>query len=95
MKLRQRAFYYIAIFVDPSIAQVAYVPEVDGVYKTANAGKTFSPLSPPHGDNHIVWINPSIRRSCSSEMMAEGRSPLMAAKPGAANATNPPGNSIT
>jgi photosystem II stability/assembly factor-like uncharacterized protein len=58
MKLRQRAFYYTAIFVDPSNAQVAYVPEVDGVYKTANAGKTFSLLSPPHGDNHIVWINP-------------------------------------
>jgi photosystem II stability/assembly factor-like uncharacterized protein len=58
MKLRQRAFYYTAIFVDPSNAQVAYVPEVDGVYKTANGGKTFSLLSPPHGDNHIVWINP-------------------------------------
>jgi photosystem II stability/assembly factor-like uncharacterized protein len=58
MKLRQRAFYYTAIFVDPSNAQVAYVPEVDGVYKTANGGRTFSLLSPPHGDNHIVWINP-------------------------------------
>jgi photosystem II stability/assembly factor-like uncharacterized protein len=58
MKLRQRAFYYTAIFVDPSNAQVAYVPEVDGVYKTANGGKAFSLLSPPHGDNHIVWINP-------------------------------------
>ncbi len=58
MKLRQRAFYYTAIFVDPTNPQVAYVPEVDGVYKTKNGGQTFTLLSPPHGDNHIVWINP-------------------------------------
>ncbi|MBV8345434.1 MAG: glycosyl hydrolase, partial [Candidatus Eremiobacteraeota bacterium] len=58
MKLRQRAFYYTAIFVDPTNPQVAYTPEVDGVYKTADGGKTFKLLQLPHGDNHIVWINP-------------------------------------
>jgi photosystem II stability/assembly factor-like uncharacterized protein len=57
-KLRQRAFYYTAIFVDPTNPQVAYVPEVDGVYKTTNGAKTFTLLNPPHGDCHIVWINP-------------------------------------
>ncbi|MGA8098851.1 MAG: hypothetical protein WB810_09350, partial [Candidatus Cybelea sp.] len=57
-KLRQRAFYYTAIFVDPTNPDVAYAPNVDAVYKTKNGGKTWSEISPPHGDNHIVWINP-------------------------------------
>ena len=39
-------------------ADVAYAPNVDGVYKTKNGGKTWTELHPPHGDNHIVWINP-------------------------------------
>ena len=58
MKLRQRAFYYTAIFADPTNPQVAYVPQVDGVFKTKDGGKTFTELDPPHGDNHIIWINP-------------------------------------
>jgi photosystem II stability/assembly factor-like uncharacterized protein len=58
MKLRQRAFYYTAIFADPTDAQVAYAPEVDGVYKTKDGGKSFSLISTPHGDDHIIWINP-------------------------------------
>ncbi len=58
MKLRQRAFYYTAISVDPTNANVAYAPEVDGVYKTTDGGKTFKNIEMPHGDNHIVWINP-------------------------------------
>ena len=58
MKLRQRAFYYMAIFVDPTNSQIAYAPEVDGVYKTKDGGKTWSVINMPHGDNHIVWINP-------------------------------------
>ena len=58
MKLRQRAFYYTAIYADPTNPQVAYAPEVDGVYKTKDGGKTFTSIDMPHGDNHIVWINP-------------------------------------
>jgi photosystem II stability/assembly factor-like uncharacterized protein len=58
MKLRQRAFYYTAIFVDPTNPQVAYAPEVDGVYKTKDGGRTFTEIDLPHGDNHIVWIDP-------------------------------------
>ena len=58
MKLRQRGFYYTAIFVDPTNPNVAYAPQVDAVYKTKDGGRTWSELSTPHGDNHIVWINP-------------------------------------
>ena len=58
MKLRQRAFYYTAIYADPTNPQVAYAPEVDGVYKTKDGGKTFTSIDMPHGDNHIIWIDP-------------------------------------
>jgi photosystem II stability/assembly factor-like uncharacterized protein len=57
-KLRQRAFYYMAIYVDPTNWKVAYAPEVDSVYKTTDGGRTWHPLGPGLGDNHIVWINP-------------------------------------
>ncbi|MGH9476356.1 MAG: WD40/YVTN/BNR-like repeat-containing protein [Terriglobales bacterium] len=56
--LRQRAFYYMQIFVDPVNPNTAYVPEVDGVWATYDGGKTWTVLHTPHGDNHIVWINP-------------------------------------
>jgi len=58
MKLRQRAFYYMALTVDPTNPQVLYAPQVDGVYHSTDGGKTWSALEPPHGDNHIVWVNP-------------------------------------
>jgi photosystem II stability/assembly factor-like uncharacterized protein len=58
MRLRQRAFYYMAIFADPKNVNLLYAPQVDGVFKSTNGGKTWSTLSPPHGDCHIVWINP-------------------------------------
>jgi photosystem II stability/assembly factor-like uncharacterized protein len=59
MKLRQRGFYYSTIFADPINPQIAYAPEVDGIYKTTNGGTTFSLLDLEHGDVHVVWINPN------------------------------------
>ena len=56
--LRQRAFYYMSIFADPTNPNVVYVPEVDALWVSRDGGKTFSKLHTPHGDNHIVWINP-------------------------------------
>jgi photosystem II stability/assembly factor-like uncharacterized protein len=56
-KLRQRAFYYMAIFVDPTNANTLYVPNVDALWKSTDGGKTWKPAMPP-GDHHIVWINP-------------------------------------
>ncbi|WP_297925050.1 hypothetical protein, partial [Metallibacterium sp.] len=56
--LRQRAFYYMSIFADPTDANTVYVPEVDALWVSRDGGKTFAKLHTPHGDNHIVWINP-------------------------------------
>jgi photosystem II stability/assembly factor-like uncharacterized protein/septum formation topological specificity factor MinE len=56
--LRQRAFYYMTVYVDPTNPQVLYVPNVDGVWVSRNGGKAFSLLHMRHGDNHTVWINP-------------------------------------
>lgn len=64
--LRQRAFYYTAIFADPKHANIAYVPEVDGFFKTTNSGKTWKPIMPP-GDHHIIWVNPN-----NTDILLEG-----------------------
>ncbi|MDE2091152.1 MAG: exo-alpha-sialidase [Gammaproteobacteria bacterium] len=65
--LRQRAFYYMSIFADPTNPDVVYVPEVDALWVSRDGGKNFSKLHTPHGDNHIVWINPN-----DSNILLEG-----------------------
>ncbi len=66
-KLRQRAFYYMAIFVDPTDPNTVYMPEVDALYVSHDSARTFTQLSPPHGDNHTIWINPD-----NPEILLEG-----------------------
>ncbi|MGH7737778.1 MAG: VPS10 domain-containing protein [Candidatus Tyrphobacter sp.] len=56
--LRQRGFYYMRIFADPVNVNVAYVPNVDALWKTTDGGRTWKPVQAPHGDHHIVWVNP-------------------------------------
>lgn len=57
-RLRQRAFYYMSVFADPTNAKTIYVPEVDALFVSRDGGKSFKKLFTPHGDNHIVWIDP-------------------------------------
>ncbi|HXW76868.1 MAG TPA: hypothetical protein VEJ20_05595, partial [Candidatus Eremiobacteraceae bacterium] len=57
--LRQRAFYYMAVFVDPSNPDVVYCPNVDALWVSRDGGRVFTRSRPPHGDNHIVWIDPT------------------------------------
>lgn len=57
-KLRQRAFYYMSIYADPTNPQTVYAPEVDGLFVSRDGARTFTRLHTPHGDNHIVWVNP-------------------------------------
>ncbi len=58
MDITQRAFYYMTVFVDPKDPNTIYLPNV-GVYVSHNGGKKLAELHPPHGDNHVLWINPS------------------------------------
>ena len=58
-KLRQRAFYYTAIFADPTNPKRAYAPNVDSLYVTNDSGSSWKTIEGfHHGDHHIVWINP-------------------------------------
>ena len=56
--LRQRAFYYTHVFADPKNKDLVYELNV-GFMKSVDAGKTWTQLRPPHGDNHDMWIDPS------------------------------------
>ncbi len=56
--VRQRAFYYTRVFADPKDKNTFYEPNV-GFMKTTDAGKTWTQLRPPHGDNHDMWIDPT------------------------------------
>jgi photosystem II stability/assembly factor-like uncharacterized protein len=57
MDITQRAFYYMTVFVDPKDPNTIYLPNV-GVYVSHDGGKKLTALHPPHGDNHVLWINP-------------------------------------
>jgi photosystem II stability/assembly factor-like uncharacterized protein len=56
--IRTRPFYYGNIDVDPTDADVLYAMATS-YYKSEDGGVTWSPLTPPHGDNHDMWINPN------------------------------------
>jgi photosystem II stability/assembly factor-like uncharacterized protein len=53
-----RSWYYMEIFADPQNENIVYVLNAP-VMKSIDGGKSFSPLSTPHGDNHHLWIHPN------------------------------------
>jgi photosystem II stability/assembly factor-like uncharacterized protein len=55
--LIQRPFYYTTLGADPTNADVVYAG-AEGFFKSTDAGRTFTTLRTPHGDNHDIWINP-------------------------------------
>ncbi|MBL8726016.1 MAG: glycosyl hydrolase [Planctomycetes bacterium] len=55
--LRQRAWYYTRLYVDPKDADAVYVLNVEFL-KSTDGGKTFAGIGVPHGDNHDLWIDP-------------------------------------
>jgi len=56
--MTQRPFYYTTIGADPTNADVVYAG-AEGFFKSADAGKTFTSMRTPHGDNHDIWVNPT------------------------------------
>jgi photosystem II stability/assembly factor-like uncharacterized protein len=55
--LVQRPFYYTTLGADPTNADVVYAG-AEGFFKSTDAGKTFTSMRTPHGDNHDIWISP-------------------------------------
>ncbi|MGH8319216.1 MAG: WD40/YVTN/BNR-like repeat-containing protein [Steroidobacteraceae bacterium] len=58
LEITQRAFYYNTVYVDPKDPKTIYLPNAD-VFVSHDSGKTLTKLHPPHGDNHVFWINPN------------------------------------
>jgi photosystem II stability/assembly factor-like uncharacterized protein len=58
MSITQRAFYYMTLYVDPKDPNTIYLPNV-GLHVSHDGGKKLKALHPPHGDNHVLWINPN------------------------------------
>ncbi|HET6266353.1 MAG TPA: glycosyl hydrolase, partial [Acidobacteriota bacterium] len=56
--LRQRAWYYSTITVNPTNANEVWCPNVQ-LLKSIDGGETFKIVRGiPHGDNHDLWIDP-------------------------------------
>jgi photosystem II stability/assembly factor-like uncharacterized protein len=57
--LRQRAFYYMTLTLDPKNADVVWAPQVS-LLQSIDGGRTFQPLrGTHHGDHHDLWIDPT------------------------------------
>jgi photosystem II stability/assembly factor-like uncharacterized protein len=60
--LRQRAWYYSTMTIDPDNADIVWFPQVNLV-KSVDGGKTLvSVKGLHHGDNHDIWIDPTDNR---------------------------------
>ena len=55
--LLQRPFYYTTLgAIRRTPTWFTRAPKA--FFKSTDAGKTFTALRTPHGDNHDIWINP-------------------------------------
>ena len=55
--IRQRAWYYTKVFVDPTDENKVYCPNVNFMVST-DGGRNFKAVQTPHGDHHDLWIDP-------------------------------------
>jgi photosystem II stability/assembly factor-like uncharacterized protein len=55
--IRARPFYFNKVFVNPKDENEVYVTEL-GFHRSTDGGRTFTTVSTPHGDDHVMWINP-------------------------------------
>ena len=55
--IRQRAWYFSRIYVDPKNADIIYALNVS-MYRSTDAGKTWKEIATQHGDHHWLWIDP-------------------------------------
>lgn len=52
-----RPWYYSAITADPTNENVVWVMNLQ-VWKSIDGGRTFTRTRVPHGDTHIMWVDP-------------------------------------
>jgi len=55
--IKQRAWYFNRVFVDPKDENIVYCPNVE-MMVSADGGKTFHAMNTPHGDHHDLWLDP-------------------------------------
>ena len=57
--LRQRAWYYTTLTVDPTDADVVWFPQVH-LLRTTDGGRSLRQVKGPHhGDHHDAWVDPA------------------------------------
>jgi photosystem II stability/assembly factor-like uncharacterized protein len=56
-KFHVRAWYYSAVTADPNDENTVYVMNLQ-VWRSVDGGRTFSRVRVPHGDTHIMWVDP-------------------------------------
>jgi photosystem II stability/assembly factor-like uncharacterized protein len=61
MDVRRRPYYYAHIIADTRDLDTVYVL-TKPILKSIDGGKTFAPMSVPHGDGHDLWIAPEDNR---------------------------------
>lgn len=52
-----RPFYYMSVTADPVNENTVYVMNLQ-VSRSIDGGRTFSTVRVPHGDTHIMWVDP-------------------------------------
>ena len=60
--LRARPFYFNKVWANPKDENEVYVTEL-GFHRSTDGGRTFVNVNTPHGDNHVMWINPDNPRN--------------------------------
>ena len=56
-KWQVRAWYYSTVTADPQDENTVYVNNL-GTWRSVDGGRTWSRLPVPHGDTHLLWIDP-------------------------------------
>ncbi|HEX7939808.1 MAG TPA: hypothetical protein VF483_12550, partial [Gemmatimonadaceae bacterium] len=52
-----RPWYYSAITADPTDENTVYVMNLSS-WRSVDGGHSFSNVRVPHGDTHIMWVDP-------------------------------------
>ncbi len=58
---RMRPFYYNRLYADTQERDTLYVVNVQ-FWRSRDGGRTWKTITPPHGDNHDMWIDPKNNR---------------------------------